>query len=85
MRAAGARKSVQRNNVWYDAKDGRCVRAAPVCDRVAMALPQAVGGHEAAVTATTASIGGWQRSTASCTQMIKKHLGGGIRKKPRRV
>lgn len=37
--AAGAGKSVQRNNVWYDAEDGCCVRAAPVCDGVAMALP----------------------------------------------
>lgn len=67
MGAAGARESVQRNDVWDDAEDGGRVRAAPVCSGVAVALPQAVGGHEAAVTATTASIGGWQRSTASCT------------------
>lgn len=39
MGAAGARESVQRNNVWYDAEDGCCVRAAPICDGVAMALP----------------------------------------------
>lgn len=67
MGAAGARESVQWNNVWYDAEDGCRVCAAPVCNGVAMALPQAVGGYQAAVTATTASIGGWQRSTASCT------------------
>lgn len=67
MGAAGARESVQRDDVWDDAEDGRRVRAAPVGNGVAVALPQAVGGHEAAVTATTASIGGWQRSTASCT------------------
>lgn len=61
------RASVQRDNVWYDAKDGRCVCTAPAGHAVAMALPQTVGRHKAAVAATTASVGGWQRSASSST------------------
>lgn len=61
------RASVQRDNVWYDAKDGCRVCAAPAGHTMAMALPQTVGRHKAAVAATTASIGGWQRSAPSCT------------------
>ena len=67
MGAAGAWGSVQWNDVWDDAKDGCGVCAAPVCDGVAVALPQAVGGHEAAVTAATAPVGGRQGRAASCT------------------
>lgn len=59
-------KSVQRNNVWYDTKDGRRVRAAPTCNWMTMILSQAVGGNKTAVTATIATICGWQRTASSC-------------------
>lgn len=61
------RPSVQRDNVWDYAKDGCRVRAAPAGHTMAVALPQTVGRHKAAVAATTASVGGWQRSASSST------------------
>lgn len=83
--AAGAKGSVQRDNVRYDAEDGRRVRAAPAGHGVAVALPQAAGGHEAAVAAAAAPVGGGQRSAAARAELIEEHLGGGIWEKPRRV
>lgn len=77
--------SVQGDNVWDDAEDGGRVGAAPVCGRVAVALPQAAGRHEATAAATAAAVGGGQGGAAPCTQLIQEHLGGGVREKPRRV
>lgn len=73
--------SVQRDNVWYDTKDWGRVRAAPTRDGVPVILPQAVGGNKTAVTATVATIRGWQGAASSCIQLIQKHLGWSVGEK----
>lgn len=79
------RGSVQGDDVRDDAEDGGCVAAAPAGHGVAVALPQAVGGHEAAVAAAAAPVGGGQWGAASRAQLIQEHLWGRVGEKAGRV